>query len=191
MHRLIISTPDGGMSTPLSTTNIDRLSLNDDDKKVREWFINEVRQLGCTVKIDTMGSIFATRAGENNDIPPIALGSHLDTQPKGGKYDGVLGVNCALEVLRTIHEAGYTTFAPLCIVDWTNEEGARFNPAMLASGVWGGAFELDYAHRRADSDGKTIKNELERIGFLGQIGCSYAENPLSAHFECHIEQGIP
>jgi acetylornithine deacetylase/succinyl-diaminopimelate desuccinylase-like protein len=137
-----------------------------------------------------MGSIFATRAGENNDIPPIALGSHLDTQPKGGRYDGILGVNAALEALRTIHQAGYKTYAPLCVVDWTNEEGARFAPAMIASGVWGGAFELEYAHQRTDSDGISIKSELERIGFLGPIGCSFVQNPLSAHFECHIEQGI-
>lgn len=137
-----------------------------------------------------MGSIFASRPGENNDIPPIALGSHLDTQPKGGRYDGILGVNSALEVLRTVHDAGYKTYAPLCVVDWTNEEGARFPPAMIASGVWGGAFDLKYAHDRADSEGKTIKHELERIGFLGSTGCSFEENPLSAHFECHIEQGI-
>lgn len=137
-----------------------------------------------------MGSIFAIRSGRNNSIPPIALGSHLDTQPKGGRYDGILGVNCALEVLRTVVESGYQSYAPLCIVDWTNEEGARFPPAMVASGVWGGAFELDYAHSRTDMDGKSIKEELERIGFLGQTGCSYDANPLSAHFECHIEQGI-
>jgi hydantoinase/carbamoylase family amidase len=136
-----------------------------------------------------MGSIFATRPGKNNSLPPIGIGSHLDTQPKGGRYDGILGVNCALEVLRTIHDNNYQTYAPLCIIDWTNEEGARFPPAMVASGVWGGAFELDYAHSRTDSEGKTIQEELERIGFLGEIECSYDENPLSAHFECHIEQG--
>ena len=136
-----------------------------------------------------MGSIFATRPGKNNTLPPIGIGSHLDTQPKGGRYDGVLGVNSALEVLRTIHENNYETYAPLCIINWTNEEGARFPPAMIASGVWGGAFDLDYAHSRTDSEGKSIKNELKRIGFLGETGCSYHENPLSAHFECHIEQG--
>ena len=137
-----------------------------------------------------MGSIFATRPGENNDIPPIALGSHLDTQPKGGRYDGILGVNSALEVLRTVYDAGYKTYAPLCVVDWTNEEGARFAPAMIASGVWGGAFDLKYAHDRADSEGKTIQHELNRIGFLGSTGCSFEENPFSAHLECHIEQGM-
>lgn len=143
----------------------------------------------ANVQIDEMGSIFATRPGENNDIPPIGLGSHLDTQPKGGRYDGLLGVHAALEVLRTIHDNGHKTYAPLCIVDWTNEEGARFAPAMIASGVWGGAFELGYAHERADPEGRTIKSELERIGFLGSTGSSYAGNPLSAHLECHIEQG--
>lgn len=137
-----------------------------------------------------MGSIFAIRAGRNNSLPPIGLGSHLDTQPKGGRYDGIVGVNCALEVLRTLHEAGYESYAPLCIVDWTNEEGARFSPAMIASGVWGGAFELEYAHSRSDSSGKTIKSELETIGYLGDAGCSYKDNPLSAHLECHIEQGL-
>jgi len=136
-----------------------------------------------------MGSIFATRPGENNDIPPIALGSHLDTQPKGGRYDGILGVNSALEILRTIHDARYQPYAPLRVIDWTNEEGARFPPAMIASGVWGGAFDLEYAHECTDRDGQTVKSELERIGFLGPTSCSFAENPLSAHFECHIEQG--
>src|SRR5436853_2494414 len=141
----------------LSNSNIDRLSLNDDDKKVREWFISEVKSLGCQVKVSTslppspspspsphsttptdskvdqIGSIFATRPGKNNTLPPIGIGSHLDTQPKGGRYDGILGVNSALEVLRTIHENNYETYAPLCIIDWTNEEGARFPPAMMAS----------------------------------------------------------
>jgi acetylornithine deacetylase/succinyl-diaminopimelate desuccinylase-like protein len=144
----------------------------------------------ANLQIDEMGSIFATRPGENNDIPPIGLGSHLDTQPKGGRYDGLLGVHAALEVLRTIHDAGHKTYAPLCIVDWTNEEGARFAPAMIASGVWGGAFELDYAHQRADPDGNSIKHELERTGFLGSTACSHVGNPLSAHLECHIEQGF-
>jgi len=138
-----------------------------------------------------MGSIFAIRRGQNNSIPPIALGSHLDTQPKGGRYDGIVGVNCALEVLRTVHENEYESYAPLCVVDWTNEEGARFAPAMIASGVWGGAFTLDYAHSRTDMEGKSIKQELQGIEFLGDTPCSYEANPLSAHLECHIEQGNP
>ncbi|KAI1105605.1 putative N-carbamoyl-L-amino acid hydrolase [Jackrogersella minutella] len=174
------NTPDGGMN---------RLSCNDDDKKVREWFIAETKKCGCTIKVDEMGNIFATRPGENNSLPPIALGSHLDTQPTGGEYDGILGVTSALEVLQTIHANNITTYAPLCIVDWTNEEGARFPPAMLCSGVYGGAFATEYGHSRTDPDGKTLKQELERIGFLGDVPCSFEANPILAHFEVHIEQG--
>ncbi|KAI1335044.1 putative N-carbamoyl-L-amino acid hydrolase [Xylariaceae sp. FL0016] len=174
------NTPDGGM---------DRLTCNDDDKKVREWFIAETKKCGCTVKVDAMGNIFATRPGLNNDLPPIALGSHLDTQPTGGKYDGILGVISALEVLQTIHANNITTYAPLCVVDWTNEEGARFPPAMLCSGVYGGAFTTEYGHSRTDPDGRTLKQELERIGFLGDVPCSFDANPILAHFEVHIEQG--
>lgn len=136
-----------------------------------------------------MGNIFAIRPGQNNSLPPIALGSHLDTQPTGGKYDGILGVMSAVEVLQTIHQNNITTYAPLAVVNWTNEEGARFPPAMLCSGVWGGAFTTEYAHSRPDADGKTLKEELQRIGFLGSVPCSYEANPLLAHFEVHIEQG--
>lgn len=136
-----------------------------------------------------MGNIFAIRPGENNDLPPIGLGSHLDTQPTGGKYDGILGVVSGMEVLKTIHANNIKTYAPLAVINWTNEEGARFPPAMLSSGVWGGAFTTEYGHNRSDMDGVTLKQELERIGFLGAIPCSYDANPLSAHFEVHIEQG--
>jgi hydantoinase/carbamoylase family amidase len=136
-----------------------------------------------------MGNIFAIRPGQNNDLPPIALGSHLDTQPTGGKYDGILGVISGLEVLQTIHANNITTYAPLAVVNWTNEEGARFPPAMLCSGVWGGEFTVDWAHARTDQDGKTLKQELERIGYLGEVPCAYESNPLLAHFELHIEQG--
>jgi hydantoinase/carbamoylase family amidase len=136
-----------------------------------------------------MGNIFAIRPGQNNHLPPIGIGSHLDTQPTGGKYDGILGVTCGMEVLKTIHTNNITTYAPLAIINWTNEEGARFPPAMLASGVWGGAFTTEYGHTRTDPDGLTLKQELEKIGFLGDVPCSYEANPLSAHFEVHIEQG--
>jgi len=138
-----------------------------------------------------MGNIFAIRPGHNNALPPIGIGSHLDTQPKGGRYDGILGVISGLEVLRTLHEHGVTTYAPLAIVDWTNEEGARFPPAMLSSGVWAGAFTLAYGHARTDllDPSVTLKAELARTGFLGDEGCSHASNPLLAHFELHIEQG--
>ncbi|RFU33174.1 hypothetical protein B7463_g3201, partial [Scytalidium lignicola] len=174
------STPDGGMN---------RLTCNDDDKKVREWFILETQKCGCNIKVDEMGNIFAIRPGQNNNLPPIGLGSHLDTQPTGGKYDGILGVISAMEVLQVLHQHNITTYAPLAVVNWTNEEGARFPPAMLCSGVWGGAFTVDYAHSRKDAEGKTLKEELQRIGFLGATPCSFEANPLLAHFEVHIEQG--
>jgi acetylornithine deacetylase/succinyl-diaminopimelate desuccinylase-like protein len=112
---------------------MNRLSGNDDDKHVRDWFITETAKYGCTHKIDTMGNIFAVRPGQNDTLPPIGLGSHLDTQPMGGKYDGILGVACAVEVLKVIHENDITTYAPLAIINWTNEEGARFPPAMVGT----------------------------------------------------------
>ncbi|KAF2804087.1 putative N-carbamoyl-L-amino acid hydrolase [Mytilinidion resinicola] len=174
------NTPDGGMN---------RLASNDDDKRVRDWFIAETSKLGCHHKIDAMGNIFAIRPGQNNALAPIGLGSHLDTQPTGGKYDGILGVVSAMEVLQTIHENNITTYAPLAVIDWTNEEGARFPPAMLCSGVWGGAFTTEYGHSRTDPEGRTLKAELERIGYLGETECSFQANPLTAHFEVHIEQG--
>lgn len=174
------ATNDGGMN---------RLSGNDDDKLVRDWFIAETTKYGCSHKVDTMGNIFAIRPGENNDLPPIGLGSHLDTQPTGGRYDGILGVLCAMEVLKVIHEANVTTYAPLAVVNWTNEEGARFPPAMLGSGVWAGQFTLEHGQSRESVEGITMAKELERIEYLGSTPCSSQENPLSAHFEVHIEQG--
>lgn len=167
----------------------DRLAANDDDGKVRHWFMAEAQKYGCTVKVDAMGNIFAIRPGQNNSLPPIGLGSHLDTQPTGGRYDGILGVTCGLEVLKTIHTNNITTYAPLAVINWTNEEGARFPPAMLASGVWGGAFTTEYGQSRTDPNGITLGQELERIGFLGDVPCAFEANPLSAHFEVHIEQG--
>jgi len=174
------ATDDGGMN---------RLSCNDDDKLVRDWFIAETAKCRCSHKVDAMGNIFAIRPGENNDLPPIGLGSHLDTQPTGGRYDGILGVLCAMEVLRVVHEANVTTYAPLAVVNWTNEEGARFPPAMLGSGVWAGQFTLEHGQSRESVDGISMAQELGRIGYLCSTPCSSQENPLSAHFEVHIEQG--
>lgn len=168
---------------------MNRLAANDDDKKVRDWFIAETAKYGCHHKVDEMGNIFAIRPGQNNNLPPIGLGSHLDTQPTGGKYDGILGVISAIEVLKVLHQYKITTYAPVAVIDWTNEEGARFPPAMLCSGVWGGEFTVDWAHARADPEGRTLKEELQRIGYLGTVPCSYDANPLLAHFEVHIEQG--
>ena len=171
-------TPKGG---------IKRLTLTDDDKQVRDWFKAQAEALGCTVTIDEVGNMFARRSGRNDALPPIAMGSHLDTQPTGGKFDGVLGVLGALEALRTLVEVGYETNAPIEVVNWTNEEGSRFAPAMLASGVFAGVFTPDYANSREDRDGKRFGDELERIGYRGAEKAG--GHRLGALFELHIEQG--
>jgi N-carbamoyl-L-amino-acid hydrolase len=134
-----------------------------------------------------MGNMMARRPGKRDDLPPVVIGSHLDTQPTGGKFDGALGVLAGLEVLRTLHDAGYETDHPIMLVNWTNEEGSRFAPAMLSSGVWAGAFTRDFAYARTDRDGKVFGEELERIGFKGDIPCQ--PQPWKCHLELHIEQG--
>src|SRR5271166_1507789 len=123
-----------------------RLTLTEADQQVRDWLRKETAAIGCELAIDDMGVMYARRRGQRDDLPPIAIGSHLDTQPTGGKFDGALGVLAALEVLRTLHELGYETNAPIELVNWTNEEGARFGPAMLASGVFAGVFSPDFAY---------------------------------------------
>ncbi len=174
---VIGGTPKGGIC---------RLTLSDLDREVRDWFKARAEQLGCTVTIDDMGAMFARRPGQA-DVPPIAFGSHLDTQPTGGKFDGVLGVLGALEALRTLVEAGYETFAPIEVVNWTNEEGARFSPAMTSSGVFAGAFDRAWAVARQDRSGESFGAALETIGYRGPEPCG--AHPLSAFFELHIEQG--
>jgi beta-ureidopropionase / N-carbamoyl-L-amino-acid hydrolase len=166
---------------------IKRLTLSDEDKRVRDWFKAQCEALGCTVEVDEVGNMFARRPGRNNELDPICMGSHLDTQPTGGKFDGVLGVLGALEAMRTMHEQGYETNAPIEIVNGTNEEGSRFAPAMLASGVFAGVFTSQYAYERADREGKTFGDELTRIGYRGP-GKAGARK-LGAMFELHIEQG--
>ena len=164
-----------------------RLTLTDLDRQVRDWFRAQCEALGATVTVDEVGTMFARRPGRNPALPPIAMGSHLDTQPTGGKFDGTLGVLGALEALRTLHETGYETNAPIEVVNWTNEEGARFAPAMLASGVFAGVFTAAYAHARTDRDGKTFGAELQRIGYQGQERAG--ARTFAAMFELHIEQG--
>ena len=166
---------------------IRRLTLSDEDKKVRDWFTAQCQALGCTVEVDEVGNMFARRPGRNNALAPICMGSHLDTQPTGGKFDGVLGVLGALEAMRTLHEQGYETNAPIEIVNWTNEEGSRYAPAMLASGAFAGVFTPQYAYERVDRDGKTFVEELERIGYRGKE--PVGRRKLGAMFELHIEQG--
>ncbi|QDS67496.1 hypothetical protein FKW77_001406 [Venturia effusa] len=171
------------------TTGMNRLSLNADDKLARDWFVAETKSLGCEVKIDKMGNVFAILPGQNSTLAPIGIGSHLDTQPKGGRYDGILGVCLGIEVLRSIVKSGRRPYAPLCVVNWTNEEGARFKSCMVGSGVWSGAVPLATAHELKDDEGISLLSELEKTGYLGDVECSFKENPLLAHFECHIEQG--
>lgn len=170
-------TPKGGIC---------RLTLTDLDAQVRGWFKARAEQLGCRVTVDDMGAMFARRDG-TADVPPIAFGSHLDTQPTGGKFDGVLGVLGALEALRTLVEAGYETYAPIEVVNWTNEEGSRFAPAMVSSGVFAKVIAKDWAEQRMDRDGMTFAAALDAIGYRGTERCG--EHPLSAFFELHIEQG--
>jgi beta-ureidopropionase / N-carbamoyl-L-amino-acid hydrolase len=171
-------TPKGG---------IKRLTVSDEDKKVRDWFKTECEKLGCIVQIDEVGNMFATKAGKRSDILPIAMGSHLDTQPTGGKFDGVLGVLGALEALRTLVDMGYETNAPIMIANWTNEEGSRFSPAMLCSGVYAGVFTPEFAYSREDRAGVKLGDELSRIGYKGDHKAGAIK--FSAMFELHIEQG--
>ena len=164
-----------------------RLTLTDGDRQARDLFADWCRQEGCTISVDDMGNMFARRAGVNNNLPPIVAGSHLDTQPHGGKFDGVYGVLSALEVVRSLNQHNVQTNAPIEIVNWTNEEGSRFAPAMLSSGVYAGLFEKEFAYSRTDSTGLTFFDELKRIGYLGDHSCG--DHPIAALFETHIEQG--
>ncbi len=166
---------------------VKRLTLTDLDAQVRHWLIDKCEAAGCEVHYDDMGNIFVRRPGKDNSLPPIAIGSHLDTQPTGGKFDGVIGVLAGLEVLRTLNDSGIETHAPIELIDWTNEEGSRFAPAMLSSGVFAGIFGRDYAYEREDREGLTFGDELKRIGFAGTETCG--QHKLAAHFELHIEQG--
>jgi N-carbamoyl-L-amino-acid hydrolase len=165
-----------------------RLALSDLDKAGRELFIRWCEQAGCTVSVDRMGNIFARRAGRNPKLAPVLTGSHLDTQPTGGRFDGVYGVLAGLEVIRTLNDLDYETEAPIEVVCWTNEEGSRFSPPMVGSGVFAGVFDLGYALERPDNvTGVKLGAELERIGFAGPAPAG--GRAVAAYFEAHIEQG--
>ena len=164
-----------------------RQTLTDADGEGRHLFQRWCEAAGMTMGVDTMGNMFATRAGTDAKALPVYIGSHLDTQPTGGKYDGVLGVLSGLEVIRTMNDLGIRTKHPVVVTNWTNEEGARFAPAMLASGVFAGIHTEDYAKGRKDLDGKVFGEELARIGWVGdeKVGA----RKMHAMFEYHIEQG--
>jgi N-carbamoyl-L-amino-acid hydrolase len=166
---------------------VKRLALTDLDKQARDLFVRWCQEAGCTIGVDKMGNIFARRPGKDDSLAPVMTGSHIDTQPSGGKFDGNYGVMAGLEVIRTLNDFNYETNRPIEVIVWTNEEGSRFAPAMIASGVYAGVFDLDYGLSRQDVDGKTIGEELKRIGYAGERACGGRE--VAAFFEAHIEQG--
>ena len=164
-----------------------RLTLTDLDKQGRGLVIQWATDAGMTVVIDKIGNVFMRRAGNDNNLPPIMTGSHIDTQPTGGKFDGNYGVLAGLEVVRTLNDHGIKTEAPIEVAFWTNEEGSRFVPVMMGSGVFAKAFSLELAYAATDTEGKTVKDELTRIGYLGEQ--EPGDHPIGAYFETHIEQG--
>lgn len=172
------ATPRGG---------IRRLALSDEDRLVRDWFRSAAEAAGLTVTVDAIGNMFATRPGSDPSLPAVAFGSHLDTQPAGGKFDGILGVLAGLEAIRTLNDAGYETRHPLTLVNWTNEEGARFAPAMMCSGVYAGELDGDAMLTGIDREGASFAGELDRIGYRGPE--TVGERRFAAFVELHIEQG--
>lgn len=172
------ATPKGGVC---------RLALTDLDRQTREQVMQWARALGCGVRIDAIGNIFMRRAGRRDDLPPVMAGSHIDTQPTGGKFDGNYGVLAAIEVLRTLTDRGIQTEAPLEVAIWTNEEGSRFVPVMMGSGVFAGAFTLEHALAQQDRDGISVAQALAAIGHAGAE--AVGGRPVAAYFEAHIEQG--
>lgn len=165
-----------------------RLALSNEDRDARELFLTWCRIAGCDVNCDAIGNLFARRAGRDSTRAPIMIGSHLDSQPTGGKFDGVYGVLAGLEVLRTLNDADRITNAPIEVVAWTNEEGARFSPALLGSAVFAGQIALSSALDCRDSNGVRLGDELTRIGFAGSKDTSTG-HAVAAHLELHIEQG--
>jgi N-carbamoyl-L-amino-acid hydrolase len=164
-----------------------RLALTDLDRQGRELVMQWARDLGCSVRIDAIGNIFMRRAGRRDDLPPVMTGSHIDTQPTGGKFDGNYGVLAGIEVLRTLHAHGIVTEAPIEVVVWTNEEGSRFVPVMMGSGVFAGAFTLEHALTQRDRDGISVAEALRAIGHAGPE--AVGGRAVAAYFEAHIEQG--
>jgi N-carbamoyl-L-amino-acid hydrolase len=172
------ATPKGGVC---------RLTLTDLDRQGRDLVIGWAREAGLSVTIDKIGNVFMRRAGKNNALPPIMTGSHIDTQPTGGKFDGNFGVLAGLEVIRTLNDYDIETEAPVELAFWTNEEGSRFVPVMMGSGVFANIFSLEHAYAATDIEGKTVRDELEKIGYIGTE--TPGDHPIGAYFESHIEQG--
>jgi N-carbamoyl-L-amino-acid hydrolase len=170
------ATPKGGVR---------RLTLTEEDRRARDLFVQWSKEAGLAVAVDGVGNVFARRAGTDPALPPVAIGSHLDSQPSGGKFDGAFGVMAGLEVLRTLNDAGVRTRAPMEVVSWTNEEGSRFTPVMMGSGVFAGVFTQEHVRAQKDLDGVSVGEALQAIGYAGTA----KPHPLGAYFEAHIEQG--
>ncbi len=164
-----------------------RLALSDEDREIRDWFADQLAALDLSIRIDEFGNMFGRRDGTDPDADPVLVGSHLDSQPYGGIYDGALGVVAPLELLRTLDDEGIETRHPIEIVNWTNEEGSRFQPAMQGSGVWTNELDLEAQFERTDEDGHSVREELERIGYRGDVPAE--PRPYEAYLELHVEQG--
>ena len=171
-------------ATPLG--GVRRVTLTDADRQGRDRVVEWFKAAGLEVRTDPIGNIFGRRHGRDPSRPPVVAGSHLDTQPSGGKFDGAYGVMAGLEVVRTLNDRGVQTEAPIEVAAWTNEEGSRYTPVMMGSGVFAGVFSLELAMARVDIDGKSVGAELERIGYAGSAPLG---TPVGAYFEAHIEQG--
>jgi N-carbamoyl-L-amino-acid hydrolase len=185
-QRLERSIEDFGRIGETKNGGLTRLALTDEDRRARDLMVEWMRAAGLRVRVDRMGNIFGERAG-TEPLPPVMMGSHVDSVPTGGKYDGQLGVLCALEAIRSLNDHDVRTRHPVTLVIFTNEEGARFQPAMLASGVLAGKIALEDAYNARDKDGIRVVDELTRIGYLGPEPC--ARRPMHAYLELHIEQG--
>jgi N-carbamoyl-L-amino-acid hydrolase len=166
---------------------VDRPALTDENRKARDTLVEWFDEAGLDVTVDEMGNIFGRRGGERGDAAPVLAGSHVDSQYSGGRFDGVIGVLGALEVVESLNDAGETTARPIEVVSWTNEEGVRFQPDLLGSGVFSGQFDRDFAYSREDTEGVTVEAELERIGYRGEAPCEPRD--LHCYLELHIEQG--
>jgi N-carbamoyl-L-amino-acid hydrolase len=165
-----------------------RLALSEADRKVRDWFCDQLERIGLTVRVDEMGNIFGRREGTDPTASPLLLGSHLDSQPNGGIYDGPLGICAAIEFVRTLEAEDIETRRPIEVVNWTNEEGSRFQPPMQGSGVWAGIHDLEIEYEKTDGKGNTFIDELERIDYHGPDSCE-PDGEYAAYLELHIEQG--
>lgn len=176
-----------GRISPGKSTGLNRLALTDGDKEMRDAFVEWCRQADCAVTVDPFGNIFARRAGRDPRAKPVLIGSHLDTQIAGGKFDGILGVLSGLEIVRTLNDHGMETKRPIEIVSWTNEEGVRFQPPMLGAGAFAGIHDADWVLGQTDQDGATFGAELERIGYAGSQRRD--ASGIDSYFELHIEQG--